>query len=267
MNYIGIDIGSTASKVVILDENKNEILHKLTLPSGWNSKETGLQILKWIEDLGYKRDEISIVATGYGRVSVPYADKSITEITCHGKGANYLFNQDTTIIDIGGQDTKIIVMKNGQVMDFIMNDKCSAGTGKFLEIMANRLGLSLEEMFDFAKKGSQVKISSTCTVFAESEIISLMGKGTPKEDIAAGVVNSICTKVTSLVNRKPQSNIYFLTGGFCQSDYVVEELARRLGAEVKTHPDARYAGAIGAAFLAWVFGKKESLILLMTCLI
>lgn len=250
MNYIGIDIGSTASKVVIFDEKKEKILHKMTLPSGWNSKETGLEILKWIEGLGFKRENIKIVATGYGRVSVPYADKTITEITCHAKGTNFLFARDVTVVDIGGQDTKIIIIKNGQVIDFIMNDKCSAGTGKFLEIMANRLGLTLEEMFNYAKAGSDVKISSMCTVFAESEIISLMGKGTSKEDIAAGVVNSICEKVTTLANRKPKSEIYFLTGGFCGSDYVVERLSKKLEADVKTHQDARFAGAIGAALLA-----------------
>lgn len=248
MNYVGIDIGSTASKVVIFNESKDEILYKLTLPSGWNSKETALQILKWIEELGFEKANLRIVATGYGRVSVPYADKVITEITCHGKGASFLANQDTTVIDIGGQDTKIIFIKNAQVVDFIMNDKCSAGTGKFLEIMSNRLGLSLDEMFEFAKKGTQVKISSTCTVFAESEIISLMGKGTPKEDIAAGVVNSICAKVTTLINRKNKSEWYFLTGGFSASEYMVSELSKRFG-EVKTHKDARYAGAIGAALL------------------
>lgn len=247
MHYIGIDIGSTASKVVILDESKQEILHRKLLPSGWNSKETGLAILDWIRTIGYDRDEVTIVATGYGRVSVDYADKTVTEITCHGRGAWFLCKEDCTVIDIGGQDTKVIILKNRSVQDFLMNDKCSAGTGKFLEVMANRLGLSLEEMFAFAEKGTEVKISSTCTVFAESEIISLMGKGTKQEDIAAGVVDSICAKVASLVSKKPKSDKYFLTGGFCDSPYMVRELSRRLGAEVTSSPDGRFAGAIGAA--------------------
>ena len=111
---------------------------------------------RWIEDLGYDFKDISIVATGYGRVSVPYANKTVTEITCHAKSASHMFKDDVTVIDIGGQDAKIIKIKNGNVMDFLMNDKCSAGTGKFLEIMANRLGLSLEEMFEYAKKGKEV---------------------------------------------------------------------------------------------------------------
>ncbi|QQK08301.1 acyl-CoA dehydratase activase [Miniphocaeibacter halophilus] len=250
MNYVGIDIGSTASKVIVLDENKESIIHKKVMPSGWNSKETSEVLKKWIEELGFKRDEISIVATGYGRVSVPYADKTITEITCHGKGANFLREGDMTVIDIGGQDTKIIQIKNGQVMDFIMNDKCSAGTGKFLEIMANRLGLTLEEMFDYAEKGTEIKISSTCTVFAESEVISLMGKGTSRQDIAAGVVNSICAKVVSLANKKPSKEQYFLTGGFSDSQYMIDELTKRLGIQVYTDKDARFAGAIGAGLLA-----------------
>ena len=249
MHYIGIDIGSTASKVVIFDESKEEILHKKLMSSGWNSKETSLDIQRWVEELGLDRKQCSVIATGYGRISVPYADKTITEITCHGRGSSFLYQPTTTVIDIGGQDTKIIVLQDGQVMDFIMNDKCSAGTGKFLEIMANRLGLSLQEMFDFARKGRDLQISSTCTVFAESEVISLMGKGTPREDIAAGVVNSITAKVVSLVNRKPASDSYFLTGGFCDSEFILSQLSSRIGKPVESHPLARYAGAIGAALL------------------
>lgn len=250
MYYIGIDIGSTASKVVIMDEDKRTILHKKLMPSGWNSKETGEYIQAWIKELGYTREEVSITATGYGRVSVSYADSTITEITCHAKGASFLGKDSMTVIDIGGQDTKIILLQNGLVVDFIMNDKCSAGTGKFLEIMANRLGLSLQEMFLFAEQGTKIQISSTCTVFAESEIISLMGKGTSREDIAAGVVDSICSKVSVLVNKKPRSDSYFLTGGFCDSTYVLKDLSRRLQSPVTSHEDARFAGAIGAALLS-----------------
>lgn len=251
MKHVGIDIGSTASKAVIMNEEKTNILYKKLMPSGWNSKETGELIQQWIKDeLGFSREDLKIVATGYGRISVPFANKTITEITCHGKGANFLGEQDMTVIDIGGQDTKIIQVQNGQVIDFIMNDKCSAGTGKFLEIMSNRLGLSLSEMLEFAKVGNETKISSTCTVFAESEIISLMGKGTPREDIAAGVVMSICNKVVQLAHRKPDLGMYFLTGGFCEAEYVIEELSKKLGTEVKTHPNARFAGAIGAALLS-----------------
>ncbi|HHX37278.1 MAG TPA: CoA activase [Clostridiaceae bacterium] len=250
MYNVGIDIGSTASKVVVMDQAKKDILQTRLQPSGWNSKETAENILHWLEDEGYARDQCTIVATGYGRVSVPFADRVVTEITCHGVGAASLCRGDVTVIDIGGQDTKVIVLQDGMVTDFIMNDKCSAGTGRFLEIMANRLGLTLEEVFDFAARGGDVTISSTCTVFAESEIISLMGKGVPREDIAAGVIDSICSKVVALVNRKPHVNQYFLSGGFCDSEFMIEELAKRLKAEVTSHEYARYAGAVGAALLA-----------------
>lgn len=175
MNFVGIDIGSTASKIVVLNEEKDKIIHKKLMPSGWNSKETGEKIKNWLESLGLNEMNSKVVATGYGRISVPYANKIVTEITCHAKGVDFLFPKDLTIIDIGGQDTKVIVSQKGKVLDFIMNDKCSAGTGKFLEIMANRLGLSLEEIFELAKIGNEVSISSTCTVFAEFEVISLMG--------------------------------------------------------------------------------------------
>ena len=249
MLYAGIDIGSTAAKAVLMNEAKDAILARKLMPSGWNSRETAEELLKWLLSLGHERDEIQITATGYGRVSVPYADNTLTEITCHGKGASFLGGNDLTVIDIGGQDTKVILLKNGRVMDFIMNDKCSAGTGKFLEVMANRLGVTLPEFFAMAERGKDITISSMCTVFAESEIVSLMGQGTPREDIARGAVGSVVAKVMALAGRKGVCGACFLTGGFCETPLMVRKLASALNAEVRTHPDARFAGAIGAALL------------------
>ena len=251
MLYAGIDIGSTAAKAVLMDEAKTEILARKLMPSGWNSRETAEEILTWLLSLGYKRDDIKIIATRYGRVSVPYADNTLTEITCHGKGAAFLGGNDLTVIDIGGQDTKVIIIKSGRVIDFVMNDKCSAGTGKFLEVMSNRMGLTLPEFFSLAESGRDIKISSMCTVFAESEIVSLMGLGTPREDIACGAVGSVVSKVATLVSRKSPSEAgkYFLTGGFCESSLLIKKLSEVLGSDVKTMPEARFAGAIGAALL------------------
>ena len=251
MYNVGIDIGSTAAKAVIMSEDKKEIIHKLLMPTGWSSKETADMILSWMNEKGVTAENSSITATGYGRVSVPYADKVITEITCHGKGALFLNRGDCAIIDIGGQDTKIISIENGVVSNFLMNDKCSAGTGRFLEIMANTLGVSLSEIFDLAEHGEEIPISSICTVFAESEVISLIGKGCFKNDIASGVVSSIANKVVNLcAKHNSGSESYFLTGGFCDSEYMCKKLSQKLKKPVKTNQLARYAGAIGAALLA-----------------
>lgn len=201
MNYVGIDIGSTASKVVVRGDNEMYFV----LPTGWSSKETTNIIRERLKNAGVDvtAQETKVVATGYGRVAVDFADKVITEITCHARGGRELAGGDCTIIDVGGQDTKVIQVSNGVVMDFLMNDKCSAGTGKFLEIMANRLGITLDELFDLAKQGKSIPISSLCTVFAESEVISYIGEGRAKEDIAAGVIESVVDR-----GLKPQHLLY-----------------------------------------------------------
>ena len=219
------------------------------LNTGFNSRKTAEEIYETFKNEGITKENARYVATGYGRISVPYADDVITEITCHGKGAAFLFHEDGTVIDIGGQDTKGISLKKGRVMKFIMNDKCSAGTGKFLEVMTNRLGLTQNELSELARKGNPITISSMCTVFAESEVISLIGKGTPREDIAYGVIESVVTKVVQLISQVPAEQ-YFLTGGLCEDEYIIERLVKALGAPVSSAPLARYAGAVGAALMA-----------------
>lgn len=247
MFQVGIDIGSSATKVAVMENG--EVIKTLLLDTGFSSRKVAEEIYQKLEQDGISKENAKYVATGYGRISVPYADNTVTEITCHGKGAAYLFKEDGTVIDIGGQDTKGISLKRGRVMKFIMNDKCSAGTGKFLEVMTNRLGLTQDELSDLARKGSPITISSMCTVFAESEVISLIGKGTPREDIAYGVIESVVTKVVSLISQV-KSDSYYLTGGLCEDAYIVERLEKSLGAPVKTMPLARFAGAIGAAIIA-----------------
>lgn len=248
MNYVGIDIGSTASKTVI----RGGRVESFTLPTGWNSKDTAESIRR--ELLGYGVDvqdpTVKVVATGYGRISVDYADKIITEITCHGRGGSTLAGGDCTVIDVGGQDTKVITVTKGSVTGFLMNDKCSAGTGKFIEIMANRLGVTIEGMFDLAKEGTAIPISSMCTVFAESEVISYIGEGRPREDIAAGAVDSVVSKVALLAGRHGLSGQVLLTGGLSGNAYFADCLGKKLGQTVKFGEEGRYAGALGAAILA-----------------
>lgn len=249
MYYVGIDIGSTASKVVVLGDKEM----KFVLPTGWSSKETAQIIKEKLLEEGIdveNKETAKVVATGYGRISVAFADKVVTEITCHAKGGQEIAGGNCTIIDVGGQDTKAIQVRNGAVADFLMNDKCSAGTGKFLEIMANRLGISIDELFELAARGTIAPISSLCTVFAESEVISYVGEGREREDIAAGVVDSVAAKVCQLVSRQSLADIIILTGGLSHSQFFADALSNKLKATVIPAQEGRYAGAMGAALLA-----------------
>lgn len=249
MYSIGVDIGSTSAKLAVLEDGR-ELAYSAVLPTGWSSGEAAQAILSQLEERGYSG--APCVATGYGRLNVPYAQRTVTEITCHAKGSRFLFGAEPcTVIDIGGQDTKIIAVSGGAVQDFLMNDKCSAGTGRFLEVMANTLCVSPAQLCDLARSGSGVSISSMCTVFAESEVISLIGSGTSKEDIAFGIVGSIVSKVASQYGKLAAlGGSCYLTGGLCESSYILEALSQALGTPVRSSPLARYAGAIGAALTA-----------------
>ena len=215
--YVGIDIGSTGSKVAVIDGKS--LVHYFNFPTGWNSKETANEIYRRLKEKSFT-ENMRCVATGYGRICVDYADKVVTEI---------------------------ITLENGQVIDFLMNDKCAAGTGKFIEIMANRLGATFDELYDIAKKGNPLSISSMCTVFAESEVISHIGAGEKREDIASGVISSVAERVANLCKRHGVGNEVFLTGGLSGMPYFIEVLSKKLNRDIKTHPLSRYAGAIGAA--------------------
>lgn len=249
-NYIGIDIGSTAAKTLVFDGEK--VVAFFVLPTGWSSKETAERIKVQLAASGIDVDsaDTKTIATGYGRISVDYADSVLTEITCHGKGGASLMDGDCVIIDVGGQDTKIITVEKGIVARFLMNDKCSAGTGKFIEIMANRMGVGIEELFTLAQAGTPIPISSMCTVFAESEVISQIGAGKEKEDIAAGIVESVVSRVALLASRHDTPDKYILTGGLSINPFFAAQLAKKLGQDVFTHEMGIYAGALGAALLA-----------------
>ena len=252
MYFTGIDMGSTCTKLIVLDEG-GAIAYKKVVSTGWNCVETAKGLIDGLAKEGFARENMLIVSTGYGRQAIPFADKKVTEISCRGWGAYYLFNDDAfTLIDIGGQDTKIIETERGTVRNFIMNDKCSAGTGRFLEIMAGVLGAGLNEMCELGRESkNHVSISTMCTVFAESEVVSLIGRGTNKEDIAYGIVESIASKVWGQLGRlSVNGGGFYHSGGLSEQPFILEMLSEKIGTSVKSAPLARYAGAIGAALYA-----------------
>lgn len=249
MNYVGIDIGSTASKVSVIGDKKINFV----TPTGWSSKEVANDIKNRLLEKGVDvaSDKTRVTATGYGRISVDFADFVITEITCHARGARALSGlDDLVVIDVGGQDTKAILIEDKLVSEFQMNDKCSAGTGKFIEVMANKLGLTINELFDLAQKGEAISISSMCTVFAETEITSYVGEGRKKEDIAAGIVNSVAQKVSQMYNKIGDSDKVILTGGLSNVSYFAEILSDTIGCQVINLKNGQFAGSIGGAYLS-----------------
>jgi len=252
MIVAGLDIGSLTIKAVIFEENK--IKGFTIVPTGADANKLTKDCL----ELTLKRtgndfkDLQAIVATGYGRISVPFTDKSITEITCHAIGANWLNPDTRTVIDIGGQDSKVIsVDQDGRVVDFVMNDKCAAGTGRFLEVMANALGVKTEELGNESLKSKKkITISSMCTVFAESEVISLIAEGCAKEDIIRGLHEAISNRICSMACRLRLENTIALTGGVAKNIGMVHALKKRLKAKVYVPEEPQIVGALGAAIAA-----------------
>ena len=250
MYVLGIDSGSTSTNAVILNENK-EIVAFDVVRTGAKSGESAERILSEIlERAGLKREDISlIVSTGYGRVSIPFADENVTEISCHGRGAHY-FNPDVrTILDIGGQDSKAIRLnENGEVVDFVMNDKCAAGTGRFLEMMARTLEMDISEMGPESLKWKEdIDISSMCSVFAESEVISLIALNKEKADIAHGLHKAIANKSYSLLKRVGLNETFMMTGGVAKNPGVVKAVEEKLGSKLFICKEPEIVGALGAA--------------------
>lgn len=246
----GIDVGSTATKAVLFDR---EIIGSVIMPTGWNPREAGLNAFeKVMEQSKIARHQVKkVIGTGYGRISLPFIDKKVTEITCHAKGAVFLFPSTRTVIDIGGQDCKVIsIDEKGSVSDFVMNDKCAAGTGRFLQMMAGILDTSLDELGQAAAKGDPIQITSMCTVFAESEVIGLLAQGVSKESIAAGVVKSIAGRINVLRGRIDCRETVTFTGGLAQNKYICQLLSSELGIKFNNPYNPQIIGALGAALLA-----------------
>ena len=256
--YLGLDIGSSSSKAVLLGENQ-ESLAAQVVNLGTGTKGVGQVLEAVYRQAGIGPEEVRYtVVTGYGRMTYQGADRQITEISCHAKGVFHLSSSARTIVDVGGQDTKVIRLgQDGSVENFVMNDKCAAGTGKFIEVMATRLGADLNEMYELAAKGQPLAISAMCTVFAESEVISHIGSGEKREDIAAGVIHSVANRVANLAARFGVEENIVLTGGLCESPYFIQTLSDKLEHKVETDAFARYAGALGAALTA---AKRRDLV-------
>lgn len=253
MKAVGVDIGSLATKIVLIDDSGKMMDYRVER-STYDFKRVGHELF---DDLlnkhGLKKKQVFVMSTGYGRNTIDIADDRITEITAHARGVQYFYPEVFSVIDIGGQDSKAIVIskKTGNVMDFQMNDKCAAGTGRFLEVMAHALEVPIDEIGKLALKSNKpASISSTCTVFAESEVISLFARGTSKEDIAGGIHKSIARRVAGMAKRIGVGPKLVFCGGVAQNVAVKKYLEEELGFEIYIPEHPQLTGAIGAALIA-----------------
>lgn len=256
---LGIDVGSTASKCIILKDGE-EIIAKSLIDVGAGTSGPQRAIDAVLAAAEMKREEMAyVLATGYGRNSLMgLADKQMSELSCHARGAFFLFPGVHTVIDIGGQDVKVLRIENGAMTNFQMNDKCAAGTGRFLDVMARVLEVKVEDLGRLgAMSQKNVEISSTCTVFAESEVISQLAQGTDKCDIIAGIHRSVSHRVTGLAHRIGIVPDVVMTGGVAQNHGVVDALRTEIGCEIHTSPLTQYNGALGAALYAHQAATKK----------
>lgn len=247
--FAGIDIGSTMTKVVIIGES---VVSSVIGPTGAEHRRLANTVMGdalaraglVFEDLSY------VVATGYGRINVPFADRQITEITCHARGLHHLLPTVKTIVDIGGQDSKGIKINNGKVTSFVMNDKCAAGTGRFLEVIAESLGVPLTKLGELSLSAPKpAEISSTCTVFAEHEVTNQLANGETVANLVAGVHWSIATRVYALINKLKIEPDVAITGGGAKNIGLVKALEAKFGYPVLVPPEPLITGALGAALL------------------
>ncbi|HKJ93745.1 MAG TPA: acyl-CoA dehydratase activase [Longimicrobiales bacterium] len=249
----GVDVGSTQTKAVIIGEDRRIAARSLV--------ETGANVIRAAESAfqealkagDVREEEVEfVVGTGYGRYKVTFGNTQVTEISCHGRGAVHMFPDTRTVVDMGGQDTKAIrVSPTGEILDFCMNDKCAAGTGRFLGAASSALDIPLNELGPTALGGQRpVKITTTCTVFAESEVLSWLGKGKKIEDILLGVHQSIAARSAGLLRRVGIEPEVTFTGGVAKNTAMIATLNERLGLEVNVSEESHYMGALGAALFA-----------------
>jgi (R)-2-hydroxyacyl-CoA dehydratese activating ATPase len=248
----GIDIGSISAKAALMRDGR--VLAATVMLTGYNAREAGREIYnRVLAQAELAAGDVSrIVSTGYGRNSIDFSSRAVTEITCHAAGAFFLDPQIRSIIDIGGQDSKAIVLDDsGKVRDFTMNDKCAAGTGRFLEVMARALEVDLDAFGQLSMTADKAApISSLCTVFAESEVISLIAKGEKRANIVAGIHASIGARVISMARRIGVRPPVMMTGGVAKNIGVVKALEEKLGTDIRVSEQAQLTGAIGAALIA-----------------
>ncbi|GAE02711.1 2-hydroxyglutaryl-CoA dehydratase subunit A [Clostridium botulinum B str. Osaka05] len=253
MYTMGLDIGSTTSKGVIIKDGE-EIVASVLVPVGTGTSGP----LKLIKELKEKsnlteKDIEKTVVTGYGRIQYKDADKQISELSCHAKGVAFLIPGARTIIDIGGQDAKAMKLNNkGKLINFIMNDKCAAGTGRFLDVMAGVLETDVSKLGEISEKSTkEVSISSTCTVFAESEVISHLSANAKKEDIVAGIHTSVVRRVSTLAMRVGIEDQVVMVGGVARNKGIVKAMEKELVHDIKVPELAQLTGALGAAIYAF----------------
>ena len=254
MYTFGIDIGSTTSKCVVMEDGQN-IVGTSLLVGGIGTRSPKLAVSQALENAGVTWDDLTATAaTGYGRNRYEGADYNISELSCHGLGAHHTFPTVRTIIDIGGQDAKVISLdEKGRMSNFLMNDKCAAGTGRFLDVMANILVVPVDEFAQYCEKSvNPAQISSTCTaVFAESEVISQLANGVEMEDLIAGICSSVAVRVGNLAKRINIVPDVCMSGGVAQNAGVRNALSRSIGQPILFSPQAQLFGAIGAALYAY----------------
>lgn len=248
--YLGIDIGSSYSKAMILDKS-GKVISKAVVDAGAGSLGPDRVVEQTFEVAGVSWEHIRrCVCTGYGRMLYEHADKQVSEISCHGKGAIMSVDGISTVIDIGGQDIKIICISNKTkcVQDFVMNDKCAAGTGRFLELVARVFGCKIEEISQIAQKGRDgLTISSVCSVFAESEIISQLAMGKQREDVMLAAHKAVARKITGLAGRVDIKPHIVITGGAALNTTLCEEIGKNFGVEIVRLREPQLIGALGAA--------------------